>query len=82
VVTSSPYRAALGAFERACRAAFKTLEKSPGPSAVESLDAVRFAADRVMAALVDQLRSEGATWADVGDVFGISRQAAQQRFGS
>jgi hypothetical protein len=26
-------------------------------------------------------RSHGATWAQVGDALGISRQAAQQRYG-
>lgn len=31
---------------------------------------------------VSALRSRGYSWADVGSVLGISRQAAQQRFGS
>jgi len=81
MVQTSSYSASRGAFERVCRAAFKTLEKSPGPSVVEALDGVQLAADRVISALVVQLRSEGATWEDVGDCFGISRQAAWQRFG-
>jgi len=76
------YGRARGDFERACRAAFKTLEKSPGPSAIEALDAVTLAADRVVFALVDDMRAAGASWADVGDTFGVTRQAAQQRFGA
>jgi len=80
--TSSPYGRARGDFERTCRAAFKTLEKSPGPSAVEALDAVQLAADRLLSSLVDEMRSAGATWAQVGDTLGCSRQAAWERFGS
>lgn len=30
--------------------------------------------------LTDDARSEGASWAAIGDAWGISRQAAQQRF--
>lgn len=32
--------------------------------------------------LVARLRARGTTWAEIGDGFGISRQAAQQRFGA
>ena len=81
MVTSSPYGQARGNFERTCRAAFKTLEKSPGPSAVEALDAVQLAADRLRAALVDEVRSAGGSWADVADTLGISRQSAWERYG-
>jgi hypothetical protein len=30
---------------------------------------------------VDQARAEGASWQEVGDALGISRQAAWERFG-
>lgn len=30
--------------------------------------------------LTDDARSEGASWTAIGDAWGISRQAAQQRF--
>lgn len=44
---------------------------------------------RDLSALIDQgiaqnaaaLRQVGATWAEIGSALGISRQAAQQRFG-
>ena len=75
------YGRARGDFERACRAAFKVLEKSPGPSAVEALDVVELAAAAVRAALVDQMRQAGATWQDVGDALGVSRQSAWERYG-
>lgn len=29
---------------------------------------------------VEQAREEGCTWAEIGEVLGVSRQAAQQRF--
>jgi hypothetical protein len=32
--------------------------------------------------LVAQAREAGATWAEVGEYFGTTRQAAQQRFGA
>lgn len=80
MVNHSSYGRARGDFERACRAAFKTLEKSPGPSAIESLDVVAVAADRVRAALVSEMRSAGATWEDVGEALGCSRQAAWERY--
>ena len=30
---------------------------------------------------VSEMRATGATWAEVGDAFGITRQAAHERFG-
>lgn len=37
--------------------------------------------DRVEFYAVELARAAGATWEDVGELFGISRQAARQRFG-
>jgi Protein of unknown function (DUF3887) len=45
-----------------------------------ALDAVREAEARLRDA-VDDARSAGRTWAEIGDVLGTSRQAAFQRFG-
>ena len=42
---------------------------------------VRRLADLLLAAAVDTARADGATWAQVGEVLGTSRQAAFQRFG-
>lgn len=54
---------------------------------VRGVIALRFAADRVsvaqgdVAQLAGNLRAAGVSWAVIGHACGISRQAAQQRFG-
>lgn len=58
-------------------------EHSPGQvmraiAATRSLDMI---VEDIMRALVEQARSAGHTWADIGDVLHVSRQAAFQRFG-
>lgn len=35
----------------------------------------------LVASAVEQARDAGCTWQDIGDVLGVSRQAAFQRFG-
>jgi len=80
--SESSYGRARGNFERASRTAFKTLERQRGAAAVEALAVVESAAEDVRAALVDELRAAGGSWADVGELLGISRQAAWKRFGS
>jgi hypothetical protein len=37
-------------------------------------------ADRLVGRFVDDARATGCSWADIGDLLGISRQAAQQRY--
>jgi hypothetical protein len=39
-------------------------------------------AERHLFEVVDYARSSGATWQQVGDLFGFTRQAAQQRWGT
>ena len=48
---------------------------------VQAADAAHRECGRILGDAVDQARRMGASWAAVGDVLGISRQAAQQRFG-
>jgi hypothetical protein len=48
-------------------------------AATRNLDRI---VDDILHALVRQARAEGLTWAAIGDVLGVSRQAAFQRFGS
>lgn len=43
--------------------------------------AVQRTAERLLEAAVAADRDEGASWADIGIALGVSRQAAQQRFG-
>lgn len=42
---------------------------------------IRHRIDVLEHAIVAVARSYGATWEDIGEQFGISRQAARQRFG-
>jgi len=37
--------------------------------------------DKAMRQLVDDARADGATWQQIGDALGTTRQAAQMRFG-
>ncbi len=48
-------------------------------AATRSLDLI---VDDILHTLVRQARSEGHTWAEVGDVLQVTRQAAFQRFGA
>ena len=59
-------------------------EGSPTPSVMAALRAARSldsVVDDVLRSLVQQARDEGRTWAEIGEIFGTSRQAAFQRFG-
>ena len=42
--------------------------------------AVREAAEALEQALVDESRAAGATWSEIGAAYGMTKQAAQQRF--
>lgn len=48
-------------------------------AATRNLDRI---VDDILHALVRQARSEGRTWAEIGEVLNVTRQAAFQRFGS
>lgn len=50
-------------------------------SAIAGAVTVRQAADAVLPHIVDDARAHGHTWQEIGDILGISRQAAFQRFG-
>lgn len=50
-------------------------------SVLRAVDAVQAQAATLLATAVARARSSGATWQQVGDVLGVSRQAAFQRFG-
>ncbi|MBL1077077.1 hypothetical protein JK358_22010 [Nocardia sp. 2] len=59
-------------------------EGRPAPSVMAALRAARSldsVVDDVLRSLVRQARDEGRTWAEIGELFGTSRQAAFQRFG-
>jgi hypothetical protein len=49
--------------------------------ALSDLALMVWSANQSIELLVTGLRREGATWAAIGELLGVSRQAAQQRFG-
>lgn len=51
-------------------------------AALVGLHEVRVAVDTAELAAVAMLRQAGISWADIGAALGISKQAAQQRFGA
>lgn len=48
---------------------------------LRQLMTIRELLDQITAEAVEQLRSTGYSWADVGEAMGVTRQAAQQRWG-
>ncbi|WP_264065409.1 DUF3887 domain-containing protein [Mycolicibacterium komossense] len=48
---------------------------------VRAAHQIREGAETLMGAAVQQAREAGRTWQDIGDVLGVSRQAAFQRYG-
>ena len=53
------------------------------PDPLRRLDAVRLsiqALEDLEAATVTEARAAGVTWIDIGALYGLSRQGAQQRF--
>jgi len=47
---------------------------------LEAVRSIRDALEALEARTVREARSGGATWSDIGAVYGVSKQAAQQRF--
>lgn len=48
---------------------------------LSELAALRDEVEGVISAAVDAWRSQGRSWATIGDALGISKQGAQQRYG-
>jgi hypothetical protein len=71
--------------ERNARPVVATLRQDAGaPSPMTALSAARTTADAIEHAtqvLVQQSRTAGHTWQEIGELLAITRQAAQQRFG-
>lgn len=57
------------------------MEKAPATQRLGAKAARLAAAEKDLRASVQRARDEGATWQEIGDALGITRQAAQQRFG-
>lgn len=52
-----------------------------GRDALAEVQGARVAVQRLETRAVRLARAEGASWADIGAVFGVSKQAAHMRFG-
>jgi Protein of unknown function (DUF3887) len=63
------------------RSAATRVERAAGIEAVVAARELRRLTELAMRAAVDRARAAGATWQDIGDALGASRQAAFQRFG-
>jgi hypothetical protein len=53
--------------------------KQPTPR-LDAARRLREAADRLEQAHVDAARAAGLTWAEIGAIYGLTKQGAQQRF--
>jgi hypothetical protein len=61
-------------------AALEALRRAKGSTA--QLAKAREAADKLEAAAIEAARDDGMTWAEIGKLYGLSKQGAQQRFRS
>ena len=49
--------------------------------AIRALATIEVEAKKVLAEMVDEARQAGNTWAEIAEALGVTRQAAQARFG-
>lgn len=54
--------------------------ESPWLALLSEVAELRRRADQIEFYAIDLVRQHGATWEDIGEALGISRQAASQRF--
>jgi predicted CoA-binding protein len=58
-----------------------SLSEVPDPmNRLEVVRRAREALERLERATVAEARAAGATWGEIGTMYGVSKQAAQQRF--
>lgn len=50
------------------------------PDTIHALSCLAQTAESALRTAVDLARDRGATWQQIGDMFGVTRQAAQERF--
>lgn len=70
-------------YGRTAREALRDLvtECPPRPATIDQIrDTIR-TAEELLSVAVHEYRATGASWAEIGRVFGISRQSAWERFG-
>lgn len=73
--------AARGSVKRV-RRALSECESAVGPaSTLDAARRLREAAEDLEFAAIEQARQSGTTWTRIGELYGTSKQAVQQRFG-
>ena len=74
MVSPRDLRARIKAESDAYRAAREPLER------VDAARRLREAADQLEADAIETARDAGTTWAEIGELYGLTKQGAQQRF--
>ena len=62
------------------RAAVAELGRGDVTLRLEAANRLRHATEALVTELVSEARDQGATWADIGEVLGVSTQAAHQKY--
>lgn len=81
MVVSTKDNREFAAFSRRIMRAYARRVATADPAALVELMKLRADVDEAIAAAVAGLRAEGFSWAEIGREVGMTRQAAQQRFG-
>ncbi len=69
------------AYSKRITKALAALAEVPDPMArLDAIRKVREAVERLEQEAAEAARADGATWKRIGELYGVSKQAAQQRF--
>ena len=68
------------AADAAARAGVEDLVRGDDSRRLEGANRLRHAADALVTELVLEARENGATWAGIGEILGVSTQAAHQKY--
>ncbi len=69
------------AYSKRIAKALAALAEVPDPMArLDAIRTVREAVERLEQQAAEAARADGATWKRIGELYGVSKQAAQQRF--
>ncbi len=68
------------AADGAARSAVDVLTRGDVDRRLEAANRLRHATEALVTELVAAARSDGATWAEIGEVLGVSTQAAHQKY--
>ncbi|MDE0802780.1 MAG: hypothetical protein OSA99_05580 [Acidimicrobiales bacterium] len=68
------------AADAAARAGVEDLVRGDDSRRLEGANRLRHAADTLVTELVLAARDNGSTWAEIGEILGVSTQAAHQKY--